>query len=538
MFLKILTMSTHSGPSPTVPASAVRNTIGREKETSQGNLNGPVQQEKLKAVKACINFEEVSQHSKSGTPSRGRDLRKRLGSKLIRSVSKSPEPRRGRSKSPSKRGPERETVFKRLEKGVFHRLGDKEKSMFAYLNDSRNVIVEEHPRAGQKRCHKVKIVQEDTRNQGQRSKDQALRMTIYPNHRDDPEDHLKIFQTAAKVWYDEIQPKLDDIHPKSINNYDDLKKAFLANFLQQKKCIKDPVEIHHINQREGESTKDFMQRFKTEREKWQPPTKHEKGTSKWKQQEPRRKQNFDRRGDFRNHQRFEQRRDKFTLLTKSLREILALNKGKFKASPPMTTLVEKRNSNKFCGFHGEVGHNTDECMHLKRQTEEMIKAGKLSHLIKEIKQGGRKDQPKATKKGETSGKDKTMAILMVQPWQKIAKQRITQSFSSDPEISFPPLGEEDGLEGPMIIEAEIGGHFIYRMYVDGGSSLKILYEHCFKRLRLEVKNQMVPATTPLIGFSGEVIWPMGQISLPVKIGDAEHSTSTWMNFVVVRSPSP
>ncbi|GKF85707.1 hypothetical protein Tco_0253534, partial [Tanacetum coccineum] len=49
---------------------------------------------------------------------------------------------------------------------------------------------------------------------------------------------------------------------------------------------------------------------------------------------------------------------------------------------------------------------------------------------------------------------------------------------------------------------------------------------------------MVPATAPLIGFSGEVIWPMGQILLPVKIGDAEHSTSTWMNFVVVRSPSP
>ncbi|GKG09409.1 hypothetical protein Tco_0338155, partial [Tanacetum coccineum] len=49
---------------------------------------------------------------------------------------------------------------------------------------------------------------------------------------------------------------------------------------------------------------------------------------------------------------------------------------------------------------------------------------------------------------------------------------------------------------------------------------------------------MVPATTPLIGFSGEFIWPMGQIFLPVKIGDAKHSTSTWMNFVVVRSPSP
>ncbi|GKA34637.1 hypothetical protein Tco_0721066 [Tanacetum coccineum] len=49
---------------------------------------------------------------------------------------------------------------------------------------------------------------------------------------------------------------------------------------------------------------------------------------------------------------------------------------------------------------------------------------------------------------------------------------------------------------------------------------------------------MVPATAPLIGFSGEIIWPMGKISLLVKIGDAEHSASTWMNLFVVRSPSP
>ncbi|GJS41644.1 reverse transcriptase domain-containing protein [Tanacetum coccineum] len=48
---------------------------------------------------------------------------------------------------------------------------------------------------------------------------------------------------------------------------------------------------------------------------------------------------------------------------------------------------------------------------------------------------------------------------------------------------------------------------------------------------------MVPATTPLIGFSGEIIWPL-QISLLVKIGDEEHSTSAWMNFVIVRSSSP
>nr|GEV17280.1 reverse transcriptase domain-containing protein [Tanacetum cinerariifolium] len=96
----------------------------------------------------------------------------------------------------------------------------------------------------------------------------------------------------------------------------------------------------------------------------------------------------------------------------------------------------------------------------------------------------------------------------------------------------------DGTEGPMTIEAEIGGHYVHRMYVDGGSSLEILYEHCFSKFRLEIKNQLIPANTPLVEFSGEIIWTLGQKSLLVKIGDEEHSTSAWMNFMVVRSPSP
>ncbi|GKG04596.1 reverse transcriptase domain-containing protein, partial [Tanacetum coccineum] len=81
-------------------------------------------------------------------------------------------------------------------------------------------------------------------------------------------------------------------------------------------------------------------------------------------------------------------------------------------------------------------------------------------------------------------------------------------------------------------------HDIHRMYIDGGASADILYEHCFQRLRPEVKSQLNPATTSLTGFTGEKIWPMGQIRLPVMVGNKEHSTTAWMNFMVIRSPSP
>ncbi|GJR76550.1 retrovirus-related pol polyprotein from transposon TNT 1-94 [Tanacetum coccineum] len=94
----------------------------------------------------------------------------------------------------------------------------------------------------------------------------------------------------------------------------------------------------------------------------------------------------------------------------------------------MTTPVEKQNHSKFCEFHGEVGHNTDECMHIKKQIEEMFKAGKLSHLIKELKQNHEKEQPKAAKKGETSRKDKALAILM---FNKSSRARFLNDLSAE-----------------------------------------------------------------------------------------------------------
>ncbi|GJT38522.1 reverse transcriptase domain-containing protein [Tanacetum coccineum] len=69
----------------------------------------------------------------------------------------------------------------------------------------------------------------------------------------------------------------------------------------------------------------------------------------------------------------------------------------------------------------------------------MLMAAKLSYLIKELKQNNGKEQPKAAKKRETFGKDKALAILMVQPWERVARKRITQSFSPNPEILSPPL---------------------------------------------------------------------------------------------------
>ncbi|GJU81702.1 reverse transcriptase domain-containing protein [Tanacetum coccineum] len=116
----------------------------------------------------------------------------------------------------------------------------------------RSITTKEHPHERRKNYQKVKTVKEGTRSQCQRSKGRAWKAMPTWCHM-----FNSTLTGTARVWF-------DDLPPESVDSYNDLKEAFLANFLQQKKCIKDPIELYHIKQREGESTKDFVRRFKLE----------------------------------------------------------------------------------------------------------------------------------------------------------------------------------------------------------------------------------------------------------------------------------
>ncbi|GJW01868.1 reverse transcriptase domain-containing protein [Tanacetum coccineum] len=312
----------------------------------------------------------------------------------------------------------------------------------------------------------------------------------------------------ARVWF-------DDLPPESIDSYNDLREAFLKKYLPTKNAIIDPIVLHNIKQRDGEFTEDFKQRYKSEsgnvkgapecmrisrfvhgitnpelikrfhkkipktvdemmqvatsflqgqeavsnqeRKKAPPAWKHQKGVTCIIS---RKKEAF--------AANISKRRGRIGLpfsTKKRPREILALRKSiKFKTHVQCNPPVEKggrKHKQKFANSMEIKCKITDECNHLRRQIEDMLKAGKLSHIINELKQNSVKDQQK--KKGETSGKEKPQSILMIQSWQKIVRQKISQSFSPNLEISFPSLEDDEGTEGPLIIEAEIGGHQVHRI---------------------------------------------------------------------------
>ncbi|GKA12904.1 reverse transcriptase domain-containing protein [Tanacetum coccineum] len=260
-------MSNHERTIPSQPTSAVRTTVGRGKEPATQDWGGPAsdtalreycdknynqllpimaekfnqekeKSEKLKELKSRLNFEGcsgASRYSKSKTIDT-KEHEKRHRSRHFRSPRTSvfSRIRRERSRSPRQRS---------KEGGVFKRLGSRGKSVSA--------------------CS-------DSYSWNSHSKyTEAL----------SEKDHLKIFQAAAKTerwvmptWCHMFNSTLtgnvrvwfDDLPPELIDSYDDLKKAYLENYLQQKKCIKDPIEIHNIKQREGESTEEFVKRYKME----------------------------------------------------------------------------------------------------------------------------------------------------------------------------------------------------------------------------------------------------------------------------------
>ncbi|GJU13932.1 hypothetical protein Tco_1136328 [Tanacetum coccineum] len=101
----------------------------------------------------------------------------------------------------------------------------------------------------------------------------------------------------------------------------------------------------------------------------------------------------------------------------------------------------------------EIHHIKTKDGDLRRTSWKDIKAERCSGSRKVLGTMNENLQQKALKKGGCCGKDKPLTILMIQPWERVAKPRITQSFSPETAMSFPPLSEEDGTESPMIIEA-------------------------------------------------------------------------------------
>ncbi|XP_065623881.1 uncharacterized protein LOC136065108 [Quercus suber] len=209
----------------------------------------------------------------------------------------------------------------------------------------------------------------------------------------------------------------------------------------------------------------------------------------------------------------------------------------------------KRNKNKYCRFHRDHRHDMDECYDLKQQIENLIRQGKLRHFVgkdhKDEKLKAKMEESSQSPLGEIrviiggtsegqSSRSKKTYLKVVQNVQLSGRSPRTRG-TDEPNISFTDE-EAKRIHHPhddaIVITLLIADYRTRRVLVDNGSSADILYYPAFQQMRLG-RDQFRPAYSPLIGFGGMKVQPVGTITLPVVVGPYPQQITKEVNFLVV-----
>ena len=73
---------------------------------------------------------------------------------------------------------------------------------------------------------------------------------------------------------------------------------------------------------------------------------------------------------------------------------------------------------------------------------------------------------------------------------------------------------------------------MHRVLVNNGSSADILYYPAFQQMRIS-RERLIPTNTPLVGFRGTRVLPLGAITLFVVVGDYPQQITKDVTFLVV-----
>ncbi|XP_050238228.1 uncharacterized protein LOC126687717 [Mercurialis annua] len=207
----------------------------------------------------------------------------------------------------------------------------------------------------------------------------------------------------------------------------------------------------------------------------------------------------------------------------------------------MVHITETRDENRYCKFHEDYGHDTEECYDLKKEIEKLIESGALRKFInnreeKEQRKEGadneeKKEEPKGRKKdvvgvvniilggkGEREGRKKLRAEIM-----KVAEQAGGKGETTKVIITFLA---DDGLhvKGPhndaLVIEAIINKFLVIKLLIDEGCAVNFMTWETYKRIGGEL-GKLKNCPVPIMGLGGAPIQPRGLSELMIEFGKGE-----------------
>ncbi|GJR00256.1 hypothetical protein Tco_0523240 [Tanacetum coccineum] len=140
-----------------------------------------------------------------------------------------------------------------------------------------------------------------------------------------------------------------------------------------------------------------------------------------------------------------------------------------------------------------------------------LESGKLSHLVKDVRQRGRGGY-------WNNGPQKAKIVNNVQCHSSDPKRKTTMTDKKwmNVPIIFPPVLARDLSEEALVIEAEVEGYLVPRIHIDEGALIEIMFEHCFNMLHPSISARLVETQTTMSRFLGEQVKLLGKIELDLR----------------------
>ncbi|XP_057506533.1 uncharacterized protein LOC130789734 [Actinidia eriantha] len=338
---------------------------------------------------------------------------------------------------------------------------------------------------------------------------------------------------SARSWFQKLSPG-------TIDSFGDLSRLFIANFMSCRNRQKNASHLFTVHQKETESLKDFSKadkyiaakelaeakrrrRGKDDHKRNEPDTRRIDYKEETRNKRPDR--DFKRPNGRRPHT--PPRRPEFILPLLNAPDAQVLSKIKHEEFIKWPRKIkidpQKRNRNKYCEFHRDHGHNTEDYFQLKKQIADLIKRGYLRKYV------ATRPPPSSSERRYGDNRPTAGDIQMIhggfglggcstssrkkhaRSAHRLVEEEIYNLSSSNVGNHTPITFSNDDLRGlhlphddALIVSAVIANFNVQRILIDSGSSADILFISAFERMKIGL-DKLHPFHTPLIGFGGNAL---------------------------------
>ena len=219
----------------------------------------------------------------------------------------------------------------------------------------------------------------------------------------------------------------------------------------------------------------------------------------------------------------------------------------------------KRDNTKYCEFHRDHGHRTDDCIQLRKEIEYLIRRGHHCRFV--ASEGQDQVQPPPHRQststqhqqplgeihvisggfaggGETRSARKAH-LRGIRSGETFEIQVVSKLPRLDTTITFSDSdmkGCQHPHDDPRVIRVIIANKTIHTVLIDNGNSTDIIFASAFDQMGIG-REKLEPINAYLRGFSGERVLHLGSIQLVLTLGDPPCQATTTVRFLIVDAPS-